>query len=66
MDLKGQLGNEDIQDLFEPELTFVGPVPTQYMQAAKIRTGRGIAAYTGNLAMKIQVSCFKDWDFCLD
>ncbi|KAK8865920.1 hypothetical protein IAR55_001068 [Kwoniella newhampshirensis] len=31
-----------------------GPVPTQCMQAAKIRTPRGIDAYTGNLVMKIQ------------
>ncbi|OCF55470.1 hypothetical protein L486_06954 [Kwoniella mangroviensis CBS 10435] len=31
-----------------------GPVPTQCMQAAKIRAPRGIAAYTGNLVMKIQ------------
>lgn len=32
------------------------PVPTQCMQAAKIRDPRGINAYTGNLVMKIQVS----------
>nr|XP_018267308.1 uncharacterized protein I303_01293 [Kwoniella dejecticola CBS 10117]OBR89466.1 hypothetical protein I303_01293 [Kwoniella dejecticola CBS 10117] len=31
-----------------------GPVPTQCMQAAKIRNPRGIDAYTGNLVMKIQ------------
>ncbi|ORY32296.1 Piwi domain-domain-containing protein [Naematelia encephala] len=31
-----------------------GPVPTQCMQAAKIRNSRGIASYTGNLVMKIQ------------
>ncbi|WVW82289.1 hypothetical protein I302_104295 [Kwoniella bestiolae CBS 10118] len=31
-----------------------GPVPTQCMQAAKIRAPRGIAAYTDNLVMKIQ------------
>ncbi|WVR05874.1 hypothetical protein IAU60_002900 [Kwoniella sp. DSM 27419] len=31
-----------------------GPVPTQCMQAAKIRSPQGIAAYTGNLIMKIQ------------
>ncbi|WWD17893.1 hypothetical protein CI109_102338 [Kwoniella shandongensis] len=31
-----------------------GPVPTQCMQAAKIRSPRGIDAYTGNLVMKIQ------------
>ncbi|EIW72602.1 hypothetical protein TREMEDRAFT_12051, partial [Tremella mesenterica DSM 1558] len=30
------------------------PVPTQCMQAAKIRTHRGIEAYTENLVMKIQ------------
>ncbi|WVQ97314.1 hypothetical protein IAU59_004425 [Kwoniella sp. CBS 9459] len=30
------------------------PVPTQCMQAAKIRNPRGIDAYTGNLVMKIQ------------
>ncbi|RSH92939.1 hypothetical protein EHS25_008385 [Saitozyma podzolica] len=31
-----------------------GPVPTQCMQAAKIRGSKGIEAYTGNLVMKIQ------------
>ncbi|WWC66253.1 uncharacterized protein I206_100154 [Kwoniella pini CBS 10737] len=31
-----------------------GPVPTQCMQASKIRNPRGIDAYTGNLVMKIQ------------
>lgn len=53
MDLKG---DRRPLALSETELTAVGPVPTQCMQAAKIRTDRGIAAYTGNLAMKIQVS----------
>ncbi|WVQ85375.1 hypothetical protein IAT38_007540 [Cryptococcus sp. DSM 104549] len=31
-----------------------GPVPTQCMQAAKIRSPRGIDSYTGNLVMKVQ------------
>ena len=36
-------------------LTALGPVPTQCMQAAKIKDPRGINAYTDNLVMKIQV-----------
>jgi eukaryotic translation initiation factor 2C len=34
----------------------LAPVPTQCMQAAKIRNPKSIEAYTGNLVMKVQVS----------
>ena len=36
-------------------LIALGPVPTQCMQAAKIKDPWGINAYTDNLVMKIQV-----------
>ncbi|OCF39530.1 hypothetical protein I317_06689 [Kwoniella heveanensis CBS 569] len=43
---------EEIKRISFTELN--APVPTQCMQAAKIRSPRGIDAYTGNLVMKIQ------------
>lgn len=53
MDLKGKLlGTGSVRTVAD----LVAPVPTQCMQAAKIRTPKSIEAYTGNLVMKIQVS----------
>lgn len=53
MDLKGELASS-LQRRCASSLS--APVPTQCMQAVKIRSPRSIEAYTGNLVMKIQVS----------
>lgn len=51
MDLKGELSCPQRE-----QANSSAPVPTQCMQAAKIRAPRSIEAYTGNLVMKVQVS----------
>lgn len=57
MDLKGKTLTRHIQRLSRRlRADEKAPVPTQCMQAAKIRAPKSIEAYTGNLVMKVQVS----------